>query len=610
MAILKKVVKSNQGRITILAVIVICAAIFFAAFINFSGINFQTVNADDITTSITVLNTPPQWNVDAQEQSESSTASPTNSGSVITWVATGNDPSDSDYYLLICNSTSTPTANASAPPTCGGGQANQWAVSAATTDMTQASAATTTTASFAETNNWYAWICDGDPSLPRCNTTYKTGTGNTASPFIVNHRPTFTAYADDSPVNPGAMVTWTTTASDSDTAGGADTVTLFVCKSNDFTGSACGGGGTWATSTSSASNPTATTTITIPYQDQNYAAYGYVIDNHSHAASGGSQGTDSVLTVSNVAPSVTAATISLVDTDDVGNLELITPAATSGTYKVQFTAVDNNSCQNASTGDEVASAIANVYRSGVTQTGCDTAGEYNANNCYVAASPSFDISCTQDGGTCSGSSDSDSTWTCNFDLWYIAEPTDGTSATDSTWWNQNWLASVQLTDDDSATSTLTEATSGNELVSFMAFDVATTTISYPSLEPGSDSTTLSAVTDLVARGNVGLDENLYGDGMCTTWTAPDSCPVSATSTIPVGQQEFATSSVAYGSGTSLPASTTPAELEINVLKSTSTSTQATANTYWGIAVPGTITMSGSYSGQDTITAIKGEAQQW
>jgi len=602
---------SNKGKITIFTIVLSCIVLFAVAYVWFWGGGVERANADQLTTSITVLNTPPTWFVDAEEQTESSAANPTNSGGAVTWVATADDSNNEDYYLLVCKTNTTPTANSSAPPTCGGGVVNEWAVSILTTDQTQASAATTTLEVWTESNDWYAWICDANASLPRCNTTFKQGTGTTASPFVVNHPPLFQIFIDDSPADPGAIVTWMATSSDSDILGGADTVRLFVCKAADFTGTACGVGGTWASSTLVASDPNASTTIAIPTQDQNYTAFGYVVDSHNNVATSSIQGTDSTLVVSNVAPSVTASTISLYDTDDVGNLELLVPNGTTSPFKVRFTAVDNNSCQNASAGDEIVSAVTNVYRSGIGQVACDVAGEFNANNCYTGDSSLWNVSCSQDGASCSGATDSDATWTCTFPLWYIADPTDGVNLTDSTWFAENWLASVQLGDDNLASSTLTEATTGNELISFLAFDVATTTIIYNSLEPGQQNDPIIETTDLQALGNVGLDENLYGDTMCTTWTAPDSCdPIDATGDIPVGEQVFATSSVTYAVGTALTASSSPTELEIDVPKTTSTSSPVALNTFWGIRIPPAITLAGDYQGQNTITAIKGEAQAW
>ncbi|MBP9668901.1 MAG: hypothetical protein KBE09_01290, partial [Candidatus Pacebacteria bacterium] len=507
-------VHANAGKITLLTIVGSSAAIALGFFVFFE-VNVPQASADDVTTSVTVLNTPPTWTVVAEESTESSATTPTNAGTTLTFTGTGTDSSSDNYYLLICKTSGAPTANSGAAPSCNGGIGNQWAVSAATVSGVGATAATTTIETFpfnAESNDWYAWICDGNVGLPRCNATFEQGSGSTASPFIINHPPIFYLVANDGPVDPGDTVTWTSTATDTDLVGTADTLRLYVCRSNDFNGTYCGAGGSWATSSIASFNPATTTTITIPTQDRNYNAYVYIVDNHGLVATSTYQGFNSSFDVSNVTPSLSAALISLEDTDGSGNLTLLTPYATTGPFKVRFTAVDNNSCVNASAGNEISSAIANIYRSGVGQTSCDASGEFNSNSCYVNASPMFSghISCTQDAATCSGASDTDTTWTCNFNMWYNADPTDAATP----WTAENWLASVQIGDDDFATSTLTEGTSGNEMNSFLAinaYDVATTSIHYGALEPGSTTTPMTVTTDLMAVGNIGLDEDLYGD---------------------------------------------------------------------------------------------------
>lgn len=604
---------SFAGKVTITTTLV-ATLVFSAALVSFFRVDVHTVSADDVTTSVTVLNTPPVWTVNAEESTESSVTTPTNSGDVISWVATGTDSSGDDYFLLICKTGDAPTANASAPPSCNGGVANQWAISATTTSASQATAATTTleVAPFDnESNDWHAWICDANSTLPRCNSTATQGSSTTASPFIINHPPVFSLIGHDGPVDPGNGITWTATASDGDTAGSADTVQLFVCKANDFTGSYCGAGGSWATSTLAASNPATTTTISIPTQDDTYDAYVFVLDNHGHAATSTVQGTNSSFDVNNVAPSVTAATISLLDTDDVGNLELITVGGETTNFELQFEIVDNNSCENAASGDEITSVVANVYRSGVTQSSCDTAGEFDASSCYPSSSAFTTFSCSQTGGSCSGATDTSAQWTCTYSLWYTADPTDASTQYTA----ENWLASIEATDDDAGVSSLTEATTGNELVSFLAFDVSSTSIPYGDLEPGQASATLATTTDLIALGNVGLDEDLYGDTMCPTWSSADSCDVDgfqAANDIPVANQQFATSSVAYNGvgATALAASSTPAELLINVPKTTATTSPSTGYTYWGINIPSAITTAGSYTGENTITAKKSDPSAW
>lgn len=618
--------KTREGKITLAALGGCTTALALGGLI-FLYVSVQFANADNVQTTVTVLNTPPTWVVEAQELIPSATTTPTNAGTVLTWIATADDSSGDNYYLIICKTSGVPTANASAPPSCNGGVANQWAVSSATTDNTQASAATTTKDTFpfnAEKNDWWAWVCDANASTPRCYTDESQGEafGDAGSPFVINHVPVFAALSNDSPENPGGSVTWTTTSYDNDSLGGTqDDVQIFVCRTNSFATTTGCAGGAWATSTPTTSNAATTTVLTDPMRDGGYAAYVYLMDTHGLVATSTFHGFNSSFVVNNVAPTVGAATISLEDTDGSGPLTLATPQGQTSNFKVRFTVTDNNSCVNESSGNEISSAIANIYRSGVGQASCDASGEYSPNQCYANASSLFSphISCVQDTAVdaCNGSTDATVGWTCTFSLWYVADPTDGSGASDTQYFAENWLASVQVGDDDFATSTLTESSSGNELSSFLAFDVTQSLIGYENLEPGQNSSILGTSTDLIALGNIGLDEDLYGDTMCPTsfWTAPDSCDTDGFQSardIVVGNQKFATSTVAFGAAAAsvLTGSSSPSTLLINVPKTTSTSTPQTRSTYWGIAIPIAITTAGAYEGQNTITAKKSNPSFW
>ena len=564
------------------------------------------------TTTVTVLNTPPNWTVDAQEASPgSSTSTPTNVDASTSWNGTATDPNNDSFYLLICKTSSTPSGGAGgAAPTCGGGAGNQWAVSAVAASGNNATATYTPTSTDPQINPWFAWICDNNAGGAQCNGTFKQGTGSTASPFVVNHRPNFSSLTTNGPKDPGASITWTANASDTDNFTGAtDTVQLFVCRANDFSGSACGPGGSYCTSTVVTASPSCSYTIPIPRPDKAYNSYGYVIDQHTLAASGGAENATTSWSVNNVAPTLTSSSINILNTDGSSTpLALTTPAGQTNGFAVAFTASDNNSCQNGAGGNEIASATINVFRSGIGSSSCLTAGNYNSNNCYPAAvgSTTWNISCTQDGGSCNGSSSLTATWTCFFPLWYNADPTDGTQASDTQFFNQNWLATVKITDDNGSSSPLVQGATGNEVASFLATQLNTPSINFGSLSPGSQNSTLATSTVLAATGNVGLNETLYGLDMCPNFP---TCPVSTTSTIPVGQIQYATSSVNYGSGIALLVN--PGALfRVQIPKSTTTTTQSTGSTFWGIAIPSTIQLSGAYTGQNTFVGVKSPAQTW
>lgn len=582
----------------------------------------HVAHANNATTSVTVLNTPPQWNSpygDAQESTGSSTSTPTNSGSNVNWLASATDSSGDNYYLLICKASSTPTPVNGGAPECGGGAANRWARSGATASAGTSTAATTTfegtgTPFSAEFNNWFAYICDNNSTGASCNPVVKTGSGTTSSPFVVNHRPTFTTFYNDSPRNPGQLSTWYATASDPDTYQGTatDTFMLFVCKAQDFTGSACGPGGTWTTSPFGTSSVIATTTLPNPQPDGTFGAYGYIVDNHgTHSASGGAQASTSSLIVNNVTPTISAASVSLLDTDGAGNLTLTGIATQTPNFSVQFTVTDQNSCQTASSTNEIIFGSNSVYRSGITQANCSKSQNYNANNCYpygaATTSIAWNLTCTASSTSCLGTSDSDVIWTCTFPLWYVTDATD----VGSQFAAQNWLASVQAADNNFATSSLVEGTTGNEMTQFLAYTVSTTTIAYGGLQPGNDTGTVGNTaldrTDVLAAGNVGLDETLYGTDMCPGF--PAACSGNATSTIFVANQHYATSSIAFGAATALLVNP-GATFLTHIPKSTATSTQSFVTTHWGIAVPGTITLSGDYLGQNTIIGITSNSSFW
>ena len=605
----------TAGKITVLTSLIgvmVFAVIFL---LNIGAQEFQQVQAQGIaTTTLTVLNTPPSWTVDAQEGTESSTSTPTNTDSDTTWVATATDSNSAPYFLLICSDGTAPTANAAAnpgslgtaPPTCDVG-ATQWAVSASTTSGAQATATRTALDGDAESNTWFAWVCDDDPTLPRCNAVSKQGTGTTSSPFNVNHRPSFTLYSDDSGKLPGETVTWTATSTDADVVDAADTMQLHVCSTASFTGGSCDAT-TLATSSFGTGVQTAAYIVPVPTQDQNYGAFGYIIDVHGHEATGGQQGVDSVLTVDNAPPFSLGGDITL---ENGGDLVLTLPAGETTGFSLDFLASDNNSCENAAAGDEITGYELSVFRTDITHNACDTLGDYDANNCYTStvATTTWNIACTASSTTCTGSTDLTMLYECTFPLWYIADPTSGAVPHAAT----NWSAAVAPVDDNNATGTMATGTAPQDLLALTAFELDTNAIPYGPLEPGDRTDPLVATTTMRSTGNTGIDQMLSGESMCGTYTSAVSCPNSASSTIDANYQVFATSSVTYGSASSsgfILSSTTPVELEVNIQKSTSTVTQASGETFWGIEVPIAITLAGAYTGENTFTVVTSEPGEW
>lgn len=545
--------------------------------------HITSVFAGNASTSAGVNNKAPVITGNVAENPASTSAAPTLVGADVTFEVNATDKNSDPYYLAVCT-TAAVTAHANAAPTCDVGT---WKVSAETAYGNQATAAYTVLQGDASSNNWYAYVCDKNANS-LCSAV-NSGTGDSGSPFYVNHAPTFSAFADDAGAgkDPGATVTWTSTSSDSD----GDNVTLYVCKTAVFTGSACTGGA-WCTSSASASNPTCNVAMASIMQDKDWEAYGYIVDARGVVSTDTKQGTDSVLTISNVAPSITASTVGLYDTDETGDMTLTVSQAETTGFKVKFTVTDKNSCLNASAGNEINSAAINVRRSGIAAGSCLISGDYDANDCYPDAS-AWNPLCTQT-GTCGGSGDDTIEWTCTFPLQYHADPT----VADSTYDAQNWLADAKATDDDTADTGWITATTGTEMGQFMSYDLNTASIAYGSLDPGADAAEQSTV--LEATGNVGLDETLYGTDM-----------TSGGDTILVGQQKYnlAASQGWGGAGSTTLLATPGAEAELNLAKTTTTGTPATKSTYWVLRVPDP-QATGTYSGTNTIEGKVSEYAGW
>lgn len=615
----------TAGKITIITALsgILVFAFIFIFNIGKTELEKAEAQTSTATTTLTVLNTPPEWvaGEEGREEFESSTTTPTNSGRQISWTGRATDANGAPYFLIVCEGSATPTAQQSTstlgtnPPICSSG--TQWAVSTGTVSGQQARAATTTTevAPFSESNVWYAWVCDDDPVNPRCSTTFSQGVNATnSSPFNVNRRPVFTTFGNNGPVNPAGTLLFTSTSTDPDSVPGEDNIFLVVCRADTYstTTNQCGPGDFLASTTIGVlSDATATYTLPSIVQDTAYNAYGYIYDQHGHSASGGAHGTNVTFTVNNVAPTVAGGTISLNGGSDI---VLTNPGSETTGFTLSFVVADANSCDAVGGGaaDEISGYVASVLRSGIGTSTCNgTAGSYNPNNCYASGvgTSVWNLACTASSTSCTGATDDTILYNCTFPLWFIADPTQGTS-TQTPYFDQNWVAGIAGIDDDNATGSMSTSTSGVELFSLVAIDLLTQLIAYDQLEPGDAMTNLTATTSMRVLGNTGINQLLGGDSMCGTYSPNNPCPVSATSTIPQDQQRYATSSVAYGSGTQLQPTSTPALLDIRIPKPTSTSTPSARTTHWGIAVPGTISLAGSYTGRNTFIGAVSSPATW
>ncbi len=611
----------TAGKITVVTAMA-GLLVFLVAFVFDVGTKeLNKVSAQTATTTLTVLNTPPSFTLEPYEVVESSTSSPTNSGDVIQWQAIGSDSNGAPYFLLICSTNATPTANAAAdsfslgtaPPDCNAG-AVKWAVSTGTVTDTLATAATTTSeiAPFGQIQEWYAWVCDDDPVNPRCNSTPSQGLyATSSSPFNVNFRPVLTGASNTGPVDPGDNLTFNSVSSDPDTVGGEDQIYLVVCRNpGDYnaTTNTCDSNFIASTTISVLSNAQATYTLAAIVRDDTYPANVFLVDQHGHEALANPIASN--FDVNNVAPVVLGGDISLNGGND---LALTIPGGETPGHTLDFTIRDANSCLNAASTSEIASFTVSVFRSSYGTTTCDgTAGSYDPNYCYPSglATTTWNLSCTAT-TTCASPLQDAMDYTCTFPLWFVADPTDPGPNTPAAFAADSWSAAVYATDDDALSGPMSTTSSPVELLSFSSIDILASEIAYGALEPGNDTGTLSATSTALNVGNTGLDQEVLGDSMCGTYTPSTPCLVSGTSTIPENQQKFASTSLIYASPLALAlSSSTQQEVELDVAKTTSTSTPNQATTYWGINVPVSITLAGSYQGLNTFTAVTAEAADW
>jgi hypothetical protein len=561
------------------------------------NVYIEHVKATSTTnTSVTVSNTAPDFATGGEpyEVPASYSGTPINVGASISFYATGEDANSDQYYLAICQ-TDAVTAGNNAAPTCTGGS---WCVSSAT----NSGVATSCTYNALQTdpegpNVWYAFICDKVTGVGDCSASQQ-GTGNSGSPFYINHRPSFSQITDDgggganSGADPGGSMTFTATASDPDTDGTSDTVKLVVCA--DTTGATYGGcsGTQLCVSSDSASNPSCVYTIPSVKDNGNYNYYAYVFDSHQLASA--SNYISGQYAVNNVAPVVSNVVINGGST-----ITLIEDTTTNIT--VTATVADNNSCV------DISSVKSSIYRAPTYDyAACDDSiAEGNPNYCYA------EITCSVAAGTCTGNTDGSANYNCTISFQFHADPTtgDGTDPTDPTWYADTWKSTVRAY--DSAANHYFESVSGVEVQKTLGINI-TTSIAYGSMTPDQDTgTTLDSDSDkttpVEATGNVGMDLGFSGTDMCTSFTPPNTC---GGSTIPVGNQKYAynvTQFIYSSEGTALTG--TASEEEVNVPKTTITAIKANKKILWGIFIPPS-TGIGTYSGQNTLTAYMGESANW
>lgn len=196
-----------------------------------------------------------------------------------------------------------------------------------------------------------------------------------------------------------------------------------------------------------------------------------------------------------------------------------------------------------------------IYRSGVGHT-CSA----NTNNCYQISSSV----CTLE--NCAGNS---CTLSCRAYVQYHADPTDDGSAYEA----DDWVATMSA--EDSTGYRDTEDSAGVELLTLYGLSIDVSGIDFGTHAPGENTGTVLATTTVRNTGNTNIDVKVSGDDL-----------TSASDSIPVGAQRYATSTFQYGTCSICAAlSGTATNVQVVIPKPTSTSTPEEDEVYWGINVP-------------------------
>jgi len=125
----------------------------------------SVLGADSFGTTFGLSNLSPIFTATPSDGGSSASA-PTSSGSDVTFTATANDANSDQYYLAICK-TNAVTPGANTYPTCDGGK---WPSANPTAFNSDSMATETYTAQSgdAESNAWYAFVCDKRASGAAC----------------------------------------------------------------------------------------------------------------------------------------------------------------------------------------------------------------------------------------------------------------------------------------------------------------------------------------------------------------------------------------------------------------------------------------------------------
>ena len=266
--------------------------------------------------------------------------------------------------------------------------------------------------------------------------------------------------------------------------------------------------------------------------------------------------------VGNVVPTVTAS----LNSEDG---DIIVTGNNFKSINATATVTDTNGW------DDIAAVTADLYWSAISPPATTCASTVtNINWCYYT-----DCSLT-------ATTDSVGSYTCAYEIWFVAEPTAGTSSDEA----GDWEVMITAVDNSNATG-VASATQELNTLYYLIMDSA---IDYGTV--GLDGTSSEQELNATNAGNAPIDLELSGEDM----------EESGGYTIPVGQQRYS-SSVDMGDwddtiGVAL--TTTETGYDLDLPKPTETTTgdiNSTTSLYWMIKIPET-QYAGTYTGTNTLDA--------
>ncbi|MCK5061386.1 DUF2341 domain-containing protein [Candidatus Parcubacteria bacterium] len=513
-------------------------------------------------------NNAPGFDAHPSDNNSAST-SPTNYGADISFTATASDDEHS-YYLAICKTNSITPGN-DGPPICAGGA---WCTSTLTASANEAGC-NYTTATTSEMLDWWGFACDKAAGfgVAKCSSGSQ-GSGDIFddSPFVINHPPDLTqASTTENNKDPGETYTITASVTDADTAGGADTMDLFVCSQNSaVAGVGCAGVGNIelcsesATSSPNASCPFSTSSPAIA---GTYTYYAFVFDSHGLAASPASR--SGTYTVNNVAPNLGT----LLLNNGSGITLNIKGAGDISISAVNASIEDENGC------NDLVSAVGRIYMSNAAN-GFNCAADNN--DCYHIDTASCVIS------GCAGGTDKTAVITCAAGMKYYAIPTTEDKSGSNPWKDYNWLSYMQVYDGSNYSAT---TSAGVEVGISLALNVEEGAIDFGSeMEEGDNSGTDNSTTTIENAGNCPIDTNISGTDMIG----------NPSGTIDVENIKWHTDNFNYTlEGTAL---TESDDLVDIAAPRATTSSDVEDRIYWGISIPHEANSS-TYNGQNDFQVL-------